>query len=181
MSDDILFTPEEIAGRLKITKNTVYEMIKRGDIDAHRIGKHLRISATQYEVFLLKSKGSENIFEATVLLENGETVARIGPVDIRVNTDLLGVCRIAIRPEDIILSVGTFKSSARNVHKGLVTAIYTDENSAKVILDIGIPLAVLITKKSLSEMDINKGSVLYAVFKTMAVRVYRWRIGTELV
>ena len=30
MNDDILYKPEEIAQKLKITKGTVYEMIKRG-------------------------------------------------------------------------------------------------------------------------------------------------------
>jgi len=41
VNDELLFTPEEISKKLKITKNTVYEMIKRGDLDAHRLGKHL--------------------------------------------------------------------------------------------------------------------------------------------
>ena len=59
MNDDILYTPEEIAQKLKITKSTVYEMIKRGDLDAHRMGKHLRISNSQYEIYLLKAKGYE--------------------------------------------------------------------------------------------------------------------------
>ena len=54
---NLLFTPEEISKKLKITKNTVYEMIKRGDLDAHRLGKHLRISQSQFENYLLKSKG----------------------------------------------------------------------------------------------------------------------------
>lgn len=38
MNEDILYTPDEIAQKLKITKSTVYEMIKRGDLDAHRMG-----------------------------------------------------------------------------------------------------------------------------------------------
>jgi molybdopterin-binding protein len=173
MSEDILYTPEEIAGKLKITKNTVYEMIKRGDIDAHRIGKHLRISGSQYEIFLLRSKGSENIYEAVISRINDETKAITGSISITVNTDLTGDCKISIRPEDIILSRGTFVSSARNIHKGIVTNIVTDGSSAKVVLDIGIPIVALITEKSLKEMDIAKESVLYVIFKTMAVKVFK--------
>lgn len=173
MNDDILYKPEEIAEKLKITKGTVYEMIKRGDLEAHRIGKHIRISGTQLEFYLLKARGSENIYEAALVRENEETIANIGSVKIRVNTDLEGRAKVSIRPEDIILSKGTFVSSARNVLKGTVTNIIEEGNSVKVILDIGIPLMALITKKSLNEMGIGIGNELFAIFKTMAVRVYK--------
>ncbi|WP_291649297.1 excisionase family DNA-binding protein [Clostridium sp.] len=172
MNEDILYTPDEIAQRLKITKGTVYEMIKRGDLDAHRMGKHLRISKSQFEIYLLKAKGYENSYEAILTSENEETFALIDSVKIQVSTELEGNVRISIRPEDIILSKGTFISSARNVHKGIVTDII-DGNSAKVVLDIGIPLMALITKKSLTEMSIDKGIELYAIFKTMSVKVYK--------
>lgn len=43
MSDGPLLTPVEVAVILKIKKNTVYEMIKRGDLPAFRIGRKLRI------------------------------------------------------------------------------------------------------------------------------------------
>ena len=173
MNEDILYTPEEIAQKLKITKNTVYEMIKRGDLDAHRVGKHLRISGAQFDFYLLKSKGYENNYEAVLTAENHETFAQVGPVRILVNTDLTGPVKVSVRPEDIILSKGTFISSARNMHKGIVTNIIEDGSSAKVVLDIGIPMVALITVKSLMEMDIQKGTELFAVFKTMAVKVYK--------
>ena len=173
MSNDILFTPEEIANRLKITKNTVYEMIKRGDIHAHRIGKHLRISESQYEIFILESKGAENIYEASIVEENNNILATVGLVSFHVNTELRGACKVSIRPEDIILSKGEFVSSARNMHKGNVTNIIVDGQSSKVVLDIGIPIVALITKRSLDEMKIEIGSELYVVFKTMSITVYR--------
>jgi len=173
MKDDILYTPEEIGKKLKITKNTVYEMIKRGDLDAHRLGKHLRISEAQFETYLLTSKGSENSFQATIISENDETFAQVGNVAIHVNTDLAGDVKFYIRPEDIILSTETFISSARNNYKGIITQIIEKGTSAKVVLDIGISITALITMKSLEEMNIKKGTTLYVVFKTMAVKVYK--------
>lgn len=173
MIDDILYTPDEIAQKLKITKGTVYEMIKRGDLNAHRIGKHLRISNSQFEIYLLKSKGSENNYEVSLTSENNETFANIDSVKIHVSTELEGRAKISIRPEDIILSKGTFVSSARNIHKGVVTDIIPDGNSSKIVLDIGIPLVALITKKSLEELHIEKEIELYAIFKTMSVKVYK--------
>ena len=173
MNEDILYTPDEIAQKLKITKSTVYEMIKRGDLDAHRMGKHLRISKTQFEIYLLKSKGYENSYEVNLILENGETFAEINSVRIQVSTNLEGKVKISIRPEDIILSKDLFISSARNVHKGIVSDIIIEGSSAKVILDIGIPIVSLITTKSLNELSIEKGTELYAIFKTMSVKVFR--------
>jgi len=173
MDKDKLYTPDEIAQKLKITKGTVYEMIKRGDLDAHRIGKHLRISDNQFELFLLKYKGAENVYDATIVRNENETIARIGQVGISVHTELEGCVKVSVRPEDIILSKGTFLSSARNVHRGIVTNILIDGSCANVVIDIGIPIAALITQKSLNEMRIETGTELYAVFKTMAVKVYK--------
>ena len=36
-------TPLEVAELLKITKNTVYELIKRGELPAYKVGRKLRI------------------------------------------------------------------------------------------------------------------------------------------
>ena len=55
MREDTLYTHEEIAQRLKLSKYTIYEMIKRGEIPAHRIGRSLRITESQLETYLQQS------------------------------------------------------------------------------------------------------------------------------
>lgn len=173
MNEELLYTPEEISQKLKITKNTVYEMIKRGDLDAHRLGKHLRISESQFEAYLLKSKGSANQYHGTVFSDHDEKFVKIDDVNIHIHTDLTGEVKISIRPEDIILSLEPFTSSARNIFKGTVIDLISNDDGVKVILDIGIPMMSLITIKSMETMNISKGSVLYAVFKTMSINVYK--------
>lgn len=173
MNEEILYKPEEIAQKLKITKGTVYEIIKRGELQSHHIGRYIRISDTQFEAYLLKSKGYENIYEATLNHESGETFANIGSVSILVNTKLEGNVKISIRPENIILAKGTFVSSARNLLKGNVIDIMDVDNSAIVVVNIGITIKALITTKSLIEMGIEKGVEVYVVFKTMSVTVYK--------
>ncbi|HPX69926.1 MAG TPA: helix-turn-helix domain-containing protein, partial [Bacillota bacterium] len=106
MNEDVLYTPEEIALKLRITKGTVYEMIKRGELEAHRIGRYIRISQTQFELYLLKAKGYENIYEAVISRESGGTFANIGSVKIYVDTALEGQVKVSVRPENIILSMG---------------------------------------------------------------------------
>ncbi|KGK87805.1 excisionase [Desulfosporosinus sp. HMP52] len=57
MSTDISYTPEEIAKILKISKFTVYELIKRGELTAYRIGRKVRVEGADLEAYKQKSKG----------------------------------------------------------------------------------------------------------------------------
>lgn len=54
---NVTYTPEEVANILKISKFTVYEMIKRGDLKAYRIGRKFRIESFDLENYISKSKG----------------------------------------------------------------------------------------------------------------------------
>lgn len=174
MQEEILYTPEELASKLKLSKYTVYEMIKRGDIQAHHIGRSIRISESQLELYFMSIRKSENVYDAEIIIEGSDTFAHINTeVKICVSTSLEGKVKVSVRPEDIILSTGPIISSARNMMKGAVTDISFDEKSAKVVLDVGVPMVVLITKRSLETMNIKKGDFLYGIFKTMSVKVIK--------
>jgi excisionase family DNA binding protein len=45
------YTPEQVAVMLQLSKNTVYELINRGEIVAKKIGKLYRISAPSLSFF----------------------------------------------------------------------------------------------------------------------------------
>ncbi len=47
-----LMTVQEVADLLKIRKNTVYELIKRGDLPSKKVGKQIRISDEDVEAYL---------------------------------------------------------------------------------------------------------------------------------
>ena len=51
-----LYTAQEVAERLKIKKNTVYELIKRGELASSKIGTQLRISEEQLSRYLNSSE-----------------------------------------------------------------------------------------------------------------------------
>jgi len=55
MSDNSL-TPEEVAAILNITKNTVYEMVKRGELKAYRIGRKIRIDEKEITAYKAKMR-----------------------------------------------------------------------------------------------------------------------------
>lgn len=70
MQDKSPYTPEEVAGILKISKYTVYEMIKRGDLAAYHIGRKVRVRPEDLDNFMnggIKSTSSpkDNCFTQT--------------------------------------------------------------------------------------------------------------------
>ena len=62
----MILTPEEVAAELKIARNTVYELIKRGELPAYRVGKKLRVDRVDVEAFKQKGKQVTMTGEETV-------------------------------------------------------------------------------------------------------------------
>jgi putative molybdopterin biosynthesis protein len=59
MPDDILYKPADVAKKLNISRFTVYELIKRGELPVYRIGRSMRIKAADLEVYMYKAKADE--------------------------------------------------------------------------------------------------------------------------
>lgn len=53
------YTAQEIADKLKIKKNTVYELIKRGELSSSKVGKQLRVSEEQLALYLKTASSSQ--------------------------------------------------------------------------------------------------------------------------
>lgn len=52
MTDLLSYSPEEIGKLLKISKGTVYELLRRGEIPSYRVGKKIRISQNDLQVYM---------------------------------------------------------------------------------------------------------------------------------
>lgn len=61
--EDIALTPQEVADILKITKNTVYELIKRGELPAYRVGRKLRVDPQDVDAYKKHGKNFELVPE----------------------------------------------------------------------------------------------------------------------
>lgn len=55
-----LYTAQEVADRLKIKKTTVYELIKRGELESSKIGKQLRVSEEQLTQYLNRNSSGNS-------------------------------------------------------------------------------------------------------------------------
>ena len=56
-----LYTAQEVADKLQIKKNTVYELIKRGELYSSKVGKQLRISEQQLNQYLERSDSGSTL------------------------------------------------------------------------------------------------------------------------
>jgi len=61
---DVTYTADEIASMFKISKHTVYELIKRGDLKAFKVGNKMRIEYAEVERYK-QLKASTPISEST--------------------------------------------------------------------------------------------------------------------
>jgi putative molybdopterin biosynthesis protein len=52
------YTPQEVAAILKIAKNTVYELIKRGELKGFKVGKKVRVNKKDVDAYL--NRGSDS-------------------------------------------------------------------------------------------------------------------------
>jgi putative molybdopterin biosynthesis protein len=60
MSNELSYTTEEISKILRISKLTVYDLIKKGDLPAYRVGRQMRIDSGDLEQYKLRAKSSNN-------------------------------------------------------------------------------------------------------------------------
>lgn len=63
MNENSALTPQQVADILKVTKNTVYELIKRGELNGYRVGNKVRVDSIDVEAY--KNKTRKGIFPLT--------------------------------------------------------------------------------------------------------------------
>ncbi|WP_459503358.1 substrate-binding domain-containing protein [Bacillus sp. C1] len=54
--DHYSYTTEEVANRLKVSKLTVYDLIKKGELPSYRVGRQMRIDAADLEQYIKQMK-----------------------------------------------------------------------------------------------------------------------------
>lgn len=58
--DNDLLSAQEVAGILKIARNTVYELIKRGELNSSKVGKQVRVDKQEVEAYLSRTKSVDS-------------------------------------------------------------------------------------------------------------------------
>lgn len=86
-------------------------------------------------------------------------------------SDVTGDVVATLHAEDVIISGAPFESSARNCLLGEVQEVVPCGSTVRVMLDVGFPLNVLLTRESCGELGLVPGSQMFATFKASAVHV----------
>ena len=103
MSEKLL-TAKEAAEILKVRKNTVYDMIKRGDLKASKLGKQLRIRQEDLDFYI--QYGSQYGSQASAMLNEGKTQTNDIDMTGRNKTIQKGMAnQIIICGQDIVLDL----------------------------------------------------------------------------
>lgn len=106
----------EVAELLKITKNTVYELIKRGELPAYKVGRKLRVDKEDVESYINKQKISNSSIKS-MPSNNIETTKLSFNTINKPNTNSKDIsCEIVLAGQDIILDV-----LAKNIEKYIPT------------------------------------------------------------
>ncbi|WP_225217863.1 helix-turn-helix transcriptional regulator [Sporosarcina gallistercoris] len=58
--DKVSYTTEDLADLLQVSKLTVYDLIKKGEIIAYRVGRQMRIDASDFEAYKDRMKGGSD-------------------------------------------------------------------------------------------------------------------------
>jgi len=123
--------------------------------------------------FIARFVGFENLYEGKIV-ENHEGIAfiDIDGVKIEAVSNKTGKCTVGIRPDDIIVSKTPLKSSMRNVLKGKISDYIDMGSLVNIIIKVNeVPFVVLITKRSFTEMKLERGKNVYIAFKASAVHI----------
>ncbi|AIQ11575.1 substrate-binding domain-containing protein [Paenibacillus durus] len=77
MSDNTSYTTEEVAQLLKISKLKVYDLIKKGELSSYRVGKQMRVDASDLEMY--KQQSRESGRQASMLTSTRPGLQGISP------------------------------------------------------------------------------------------------------
>ena len=114
--------------------------------------------------------GVENVLEGVVTGdEGGIKIIKSSGFEVCCVSELTGCVNVFIRPEDIILSRESKRTSARNNVKSSIKRVINLGAVSKIELDCG--LIAFTTKQSVEDLGLFEGEEVYASFKATAVHV----------
>jgi tungstate transport system ATP-binding protein len=115
----------------------------------------------------------ENLLQGRIAKKEGDLfLFDTGRIQIAIPAQRDPVSRIAIPPEDIVLSHQPLTTSARNSFAGTISQVTDQGDLVSLIVDIGEKLGVRITKRSFQEMALSLGSPVYVTFKSSGIKVF---------
>jgi len=137
-----------------------------------QVGKTSEVFLHPSDTFVAEFLGIGNIIRG--YSSRSGNLARIrtpGDREFLATSDICGEVVATLHPEDVIVSLEPFASSARNCLPGTVLEIIPFGSTVRVILDVGFPIMALLTRESCHDLHLEPEGKAYATFKASAVHV----------
>lgn len=157
------YTAQEIADKLKIKKNTVYELIKRGELSSSKVGKQLRVSEEQLSLYLKTASSSQ---ETSLKAPDFQPESSLLKRDYLLHSNGLILCGQASPALELLLS-------QMSIHPGGIPVLQSHMNSYNGLYSLYFGKAH-IASASLSEEDICR---LVPGTELTAICLYEYPVG----
>lgn len=165
----VIMTTHDIFQGRKLTD----EMVIMNNGQIFQSGAPDEIFKTPKNKFVADFVGIENVMEGTASSTNGDLVSiKTDSITVFAVTEKRGDVYFNIRPDEITISCGKLKTSARNVIEGKVKEITDTGSLIRLIVDAGELFTAYITQRSLSDLQITIGNPVWMYFKASAVHVF---------
>lgn len=122
--------------------------------------------------FAAEFLGVSNVFRGQSVIDDGIACVSVNGLNIASATAMAGEVYVSVRPEDILVSLVPFESSARNCFQGKISNISDTGTIVRITVDGGIPLIAAVTRRSFQDMGLRLGMEVYLTFKAMDVHVF---------
>ncbi len=137
-----------------------------------QVGEPSQVFRKPNSKFVADFLGIGNLFRGMAVLNNGTSYVQVNGTRISSIVPKSGNVYLSIRPEEILVSLKPIESSARNSFYGEIIKVVDYGNIIKITVDVGIPLAVSLTKRSYDDMGLRLGMKVYLTFKASSVHVF---------
>jgi molybdate transport system ATP-binding protein len=137
-----------------------------------QVGEPSEVFRKPNSKFAAEFLGVTNIFRGESRVENGIAFIDINGLKVTSADNREGQVYISIRPEDILVSLSPFESSARNSFQGRVEDISDAGTIVRITVDVGVPLVAAITRHSFFDMGLKQGIEVFLTFKAIDVHIF---------
>lgn len=125
--------------------------------------------------FVAEFVGVENLFKGKAIkFKEGIVKVKIDNIEIFAISDKEGKVCVSIRPEDIIILKNVYKCDelTMNRFEGEITEIIDKGVLTKIVVDIGISISLILTRRAYLEEKLTIGSKICIAFKSIDVNVF---------
>ena len=122
--------------------------------------------------FIADFVGVENLFRGRSVVHDDLSLVHVDGICMVSSSLKSGDVSISIRPEDILISKEKSRTSARNEFFGEIVDARNMGAIVRLVVDVGVPFVVMLTKQSYEDMGLLCGVHVWIVFKASSVHLF---------